>query len=206
MKQITVKTPGMLWLKAAEEVMKNGHSIKDSEQNLKEVLNVFVTVEDPLSTDEVLEKYADREMVKWMKGNFLRKEPVLDWGYSYGQRLFDFEGINQVKNIVAKLRSDPNSKSATITLMNPKDDVGHVPCIVAIDFKIRRNRLMLTAFFRSQDVGKKMYADVISIGEIGKAISEKVGVKMGSLNILIVSLHAYEVDWDNINKLISENL
>lgn len=206
MKHITAKTPGKLWLKAAEEVMKNGKPVKDGEQNLKEIINVMVTVNDPLGTDKILEKYADQKMIAWMKDNFLKKDPVLDWGYSYGQRFFNFEGINQVGNVVAKLKKNPDSKSATIALVDPKGDSHHVPCIAAIDFKIRENKLVLTAFFRSQDVGKKMYADIISLGEIGKMISKEVGVELGGLNILIVSLHAYEADWDNINKLVSENL
>lgn len=205
MKNIIAKTSGIAWLSAVGEVMKNGNLVRDGEQNLKEVLNVMVTISDPLGTDTVLEKYADKKMIKWMKGNFLKMEPVLDWGYSYGQRFFNFGGINQVDNVIAKLKKNPDSKSATIALMDPKGDGHHVPCIVAIDFKIRQNKLMLTAFFRSQDVGKKMYADIISVGEIGKTISEKVGVILGSLNILIVSLHAYEADWENIKKLITEN-
>ncbi len=206
MKQITTKTPGEAWLKAASEVLKSGKPVKDGEQNLKEILNVMVTVRDSMGSDDILEKYADEKMIVWMKDNFLKTKQVLDWGYSYGQRFFSFDGINQIKKVIEKLSKNPESKSATITLMDPKGDGHHVPCIVAIDFKIRERKLMLTAFFRSQDVGKKMYADIISLGEIGKMISKEVKVELGDLNILIVSLHAYEADWDNIKKLVSENL
>lgn len=115
----------------------------------------------------------------------------------------DFGGINQIQNVIQKLKKNPESKSATITLMNPDGDKHHMPCIVALDFKIRNKQLMLTAFFRSQDVGKKIYADIICLGEIEKQIADSVGVAMGPLNILIVSLHVYEADFEKIADLIA---
>jgi len=195
-------TPGLVWLKAAKEVVKNGGSVMDGETKLKELLNVFLTVEKPTKSDKILEQFADKEMISWMKNNFLKKEPVANWGYSYGQRFFDFEGINQVEAVIAKLKKNHDSKSATITLMSPKGDTQHMPCIVAIDFKLRGGKLYTTAFFRSQDAGKKLYADIISIGEIAQNIAEEVGTKLGDLNILVASLHVYESDIDRVEKAI----
>lgn len=63
MKQIIANTPGVAWKKALIAVLDGGHSIKDGEKNLKELLNVFLTVEYSLSTDEILEKYADQAMI-----------------------------------------------------------------------------------------------------------------------------------------------
>lgn len=42
-------------------------------------------------------------MIEWMKNNFFSDKNVLDWGYSYGQRLTNYEGINQIKNVKEKL-------------------------------------------------------------------------------------------------------
>lgn len=199
--EIKTKYPGEAWLKAAQEVIKNGVIIKDGDQNLKEILNVFISVENPLGKDSVLEKYADPTMISWMKDNFLKKVPVLDWGYSYGQRFFSYKGVDQVSRVIEKLQSNPESKSAIISLMDPESDIRHVPCIVAIDFKIRGDKLITTCFFRSQDAGKKIYADIIAIGEISKLIAEKVGVNPGNVNLLVVSLHAYEKEWGKIKEM-----
>ncbi len=203
MKYIIAKTAGDAWAQASKEVLLNGHLIKDGEQNLKEILNVFLCIEHPLESDSILEQYADPTMIEWMRNNFLKLEPVLNWGYSYGQRFFDYDGIDQVANVIAKLKKNPESKSATITLMNPKGDLAHMPCIVSIDFKIRDGQLITTSFFRSQDVGKKIYADIICIGEIAKKIADAVVIESGQLNILIASLHAYEVDWNKVEELAS---
>ncbi|MDO8579362.1 MAG: thymidylate synthase, partial [bacterium] len=201
--QINAKTPGEAWRKAAQEVFISGDHIKDGNTNLKELMNVFLSVENPLGNDVIMDRYADPKMIEWMRNNFLSKNPVDSWGYSYGQRFMDFDGINQIQNIIEKLKENPESKSATITLMNPKGDKHHVPCIVALDFKVRNNQLMLTAFFRSQDVGKKIYADIICLGEIEKQVADAVDIAMGPLNILIVSLHAYEADFQKIKDITS---
>lgn len=202
MKQITAKTAGLAWQSALKYVASEGRPIKDGEKDLKEAMNVFLTVEDTVTSDDILEKYADQSMVDWMRKNFLSKEPVGNWGYSYGQRFTDYYGVDQILGIIEKLKKNPESKSATITLMDPKGDGSHMPCIVALDFKIREGRMMTTAFFRSQDVGKKIYADIICLGEIGKQIADAVGIPAGELNILIVSLHFYEEDRLKVDELL----
>jgi len=205
MYKVVAKTPGEAWMKAVKRVMKFGSKVMDGNRKLKELINVFLIVENPCATDQILKKYADSKMISWMRDNFLKSEPVLDWGYSYGQRFSNFDGVNQIEQVVQKLIKNPETKSATITLMDPKGDTHHVPCIVSIDFKIRNRYLITTAFFRSQDVGKKIYADIICIGEIAKRIAERANVEAGELNILIVSLHYYEEDVDKINKLLLTN-
>jgi len=202
MRHITARSAGEAWMKASRAVYSGGRLIKDGEQTLKELLNVFLYVEHPLEHDRVLEAYADPAMIKWMQDNFLTQKPVLNWGYSYGQRFFNYEGIDQITNVIEKLKKNPESKSATVSLMNPKGDGSHMPCIVAIDFKIRDGRLITTTFFRSQDVGKKIYADIICIGEIAKRVADAVGVNHGPLCILIASLHAYEADWNRVEDLL----
>jgi len=202
MKQLISKTPGLAWKQALNLVATEGKHVKDGEKDLKEFMNVFLTIQNPLASDEIIEKYADQTMVEWMRNNFLSNEPVLNWGYSYGQRFTNFDGINQIDSVIEKLKKNPESKSATITLMDPQSDGSHMPCIVALDFKIRSNRLMTTAFFRSQDVGKKIYADIICLGEISKKIADAVGVESGDLNILIVSLHFYEEDRQKFSELL----
>lgn len=196
-------TTGEVWLKVLKEIMNNGGTIKDGEQNLKELLNVILEIKNPLKKDSIVQQYGDEKIIDWMKDNFLKQQPVLDWGYSYGQRFFNYNGVNQIEKVIKKLKSNPESKSATISTMDPKHDDAHMPCIVAMDFKIRKNKLITTTFFRSQDAGKKIYADIISIGEISKLITRALNIKENELIIHIASLHIYETEWEKINNIIS---
>lgn len=202
---INTLTPGIAWQKCVNLVYKNGNSIKDGSDNLKEVLNVFISIKSPLVSDKILDQFSDPKIINWMENNFLKETPILDWGYNYGQRLFNYNGLNQIKEIIKKLQKNPNSKSATVTLTDPNNDKNHTPCIVSLDFKIRNNKLLTSAFFRSQDVGKKIYADIISIGKISQIISDKLKIPNGGLNLFIVSLHLYQQDEINIKKLLYDS-
>ncbi len=203
MKHLSARTTGEAWLKAMIEVSEHGQPIHDGEQLLQESLNIFLTIEEPLAHDPLLDRYADPTMLDWMRANFLQRRALPEWGYSYGQRFFDYDGLNQVEQVIEKLKKNPDSKSATITLMHPTGDKKHMPCIVALDFKLRDGRLMTTGYFRSQDVGKKIYADIICIAEIARTIAQGIGAHEGALHLLIVSLHAYQADWERMRHCIA---
>ncbi|MCL4379420.1 thymidylate synthase [Candidatus Marsarchaeota archaeon] len=204
MQIIEAATPGLLWKQAAKKVYSEGSEIMDGQERLKELTSVTLIISNPTGEDQIMQKFADRKMVDFMLGNFLKQDSVLDWGYSYGKRLFNYNGINQMDRVIKKLNGNKESKSATIDLINPLEDVKHVPCICTLDFKIRDNKIQCSAFFRSQDAGKKIYADIISIGKLMKIIAKETKYDVGVLHIFIASLHIYEKDVnDKILPLIS---
>jgi thymidylate synthase len=198
MNYVTSTTIGNAWAKAYDLVMKNGATMTDNGTHLKEIVGLCVSIENGQTFDKILKTIADPEMISWMVDkNFGSSEPVLDWGYSYGMRLRDFDGINQIDEVVKKLREQPNSRSATITLTKPtKDFAGHMPCVVAIDLKVRQGKLHLSGFFRSQDIGKKFYADMIALASIQKEVADKLDKSCGRIELLITSAHIFEVDFD----------
>lgn len=197
MKQITAPTIGYVWVEAYKLIMKEGHVMTDGTVPITEVMNLYLSVDDAQSSDVILDAMADPEMIDWMVNkNFGGSEPVLDWGYSYGMRFRNFGGVDQIAEAIKKLQQRPGSKSATITLMDPAHDfTGHMPCIITLDPKIRDNKLTLTGFFRSQDIGKKFYADMMALAAIQKEIAEKVGVECGSVELLITSAHVVETEY-----------
>jgi thymidylate synthase len=208
MHKIYSKSAGYAWVDAVRFVMKNGDYVKDGDITLKEVLDLFVEVEDGQLHDEIIDIYADSEMIDWMVNkNFGGHEPVLDWGYCYGMRFYDFNGVDQIAEIVKKLQSNPEAKSATITLMKPEDDfTGHMPCITTLDAKIRNDKLHLTGFFRSQDIGKKFYADILALGSIQKTIADQLCIESGHVKIFISSAHIYETEFDKLEHIgLQEN-
>lgn len=187
--------------------MKEGGNVYDGPLLLNEVLDLFVEIEDASKSDAILEKNADPKMLDWMiNENFGGTKPVLDWNYCYGMRLRNFNGVNQIDRIITKLKQNPDAKSATVSLMDPSVDFDdHMACIVALDFKIRNgNKLYLTAFFRSQDIGKKFYADILALGAIQDEVAQGIGIAKGSVKIFISSAHIYETEFDKVNNFIKD--
>jgi len=192
MKYIKEKTIGRAWQKAVQYVTENGNIVYDDGHKLKEVLNLMIEVSKPLEEDDIIMQLADKEIIAWMKNNFLKTVPFNDWGYSYGQRLFNYRGVNQIDNIIEKLIKKRETKSATAVLTFPPEDLVHNPCITAIDFKYRKSNLITTVFARSQDIGKKFCADIISITELSKYICNKTGFEQGEIICHVASAHIYQ--------------
>ena len=111
---------GKAWQEAIKLISKNGKAVLDGEEKLYEILGLQIKIEKPNINDPILEKKGQQDMITWMKNNFFSNNEVLNWGYSYGQRLTNYEGINQLENIEQKLLTNIDSKSATICLNSPK--------------------------------------------------------------------------------------
>lgn len=182
-------------IKCQRKIIKEGVFIRDNDSVVKEFLGVSVIITNPLiSQDASKTLFVDTKMYDWMQNNFFNKSPIPGWNYSYGQRLFSYNGINQTKMVIRKLTKNNFTKSATITLMKPGFDDNHVPCLTTLDFKVRNTKLVLFGFFRSQDVYKKMHADILCLARIQKIVADKIGVKIGGIYLSIASAHIYEED------------
>jgi len=74
-----------------------------------------------------------------------------------------------------------------------------------LDFKIRDDTLIVSGFFRSQDIGKKMYADALELLNIGHAISKELDiVKNISIIHFISSAHIYKEDITDMYKIFDK--
>lgn len=205
MKDIASKTIGDAWLVSCRAILEEGRQIKDGNENLLEVTDMFLEIENPEENDKIIEKYGDKKAIEWMLSNFFEQKdvPELINSKSYGIRLFNYEGKNQIQWIIDKLREKPESKSATITTLMPKTDKGYIPCVSLLDFKIRNGKLILTVFCRSIDFGAKAYANLIALARIQDMVSKQLSIEKGRMTLHIVSAHVYEKDFDKIESVLS---
>lgn len=203
MKEVKCKTIGEAWLESCIAVFKEGKAMKDDDKNIKELLHLSVTIENPSEKDEIIEKFADKKMIDWMTSNFFEQKrvPELKNALSYGTRLFNFEGKNQIEWVISKLRKKPETKAATISMIM-KDDESYIPCVSMLDFKIRNGKLMLVAFCRSIDFGKKVYANMISLNEIQSNVASSLNIGCGELVMYVVSAHIYDEDYNKLKEIL----
>jgi len=205
MKEIKAKTIGEAWLGACRYIMEKGKPMKDGEKNLKETINLLVSVKKPSQNDVLIEKYGDKKMIEWMLSNFLEQKrvPELKNALSYGTRLFNYNGKNQVEWVINKLKKKPETKAATISMLM-QDDEDYIPCVSLLDFKIRNKKLNIFAMCRAIDFGKKVYANLLALNKIQEIVAKELKIKTGSLCMCNVSAHIYEENFDEVNNILAD--
>ncbi|MFQ6010285.1 MAG: thymidylate synthase [Candidatus Aenigmatarchaeota archaeon] len=204
MRTIMADTIGEAWLKACRTVMKEGKVIKDGRKKLKEVMQLMLIVKKPKVNDSIIEECGDKEMIDWMVSNFMDEKivPELKNSQSYGFRLFNYNGKDQIKWVVERLKRNPDAKSATITTLMPNSDKGYIPCVSLLDFKIRKGKLILTVSCRAIDFGNKAYANLIALARLQDIVAYELRVKAGPIYFHAVSAHAYEEDFKSVRKML----
>ncbi len=192
---IECDTVGEVWQKAFNFIMLNGKTIKDGNEELIEFLHLFLIVNSP--EEEVpMVQGQDESMKKWMRENFtqIKRVPELNNSWSYGWRLYNFQGKNQIEWVIEKLRKKPESKSATISMLQRAGEEDYIPCVSLLDFKIRDTQLWLTVTCRSLDFGKKAFYNFTNLSKLSKKVADKLGISKSRLFININSAHIYKKD------------
>ncbi len=204
MKVIEKDTIGDVWQSAFDFILKEGKKIQDEDQELIEFLHLFLIVNKPDEKDLIILNKED-PMKLWMQENFtqIKRIPELNDAWSYGWRLFNFQGVNQVDWVIEHLKKKPETKSATISMLQSAGTEAYIPCVSLLDFKIRNNQLWLTATCRSLDFGKKALYNFSNLAKIAQNIANRLQLKMFKLFIHIISAHVYKEDLDK-SKIIKE--
>lgn len=204
MREIRTKTNGESWVETCRTILEEGELLKDGNENLKEVTDMFIIIESPEERDKIIDRYGDENIVKWMLSNFFEQKivPELKNSKSYGTRLFNYNGKDQIEWVTEKLKEKPETKSATITTLMPNTDSGYIPCVSMLDFKIRSGKLVLNTFCRSIDFGGKAYANMIVLSKIQDMVAKDVGVERGRMTMHVVSAHIYEKDFEKIRSTL----
>lgn len=104
---------------------------------------------------------------------------------SYYERMIDGnKNFNQINEIINTLQKHPQSKCATIIIIQPGDDhkkarfrSGNMPCISSIDFRIREGKLHSSIIIRTEDVFLLGYPDYYFLRKFHFRIFEKIIMK-----------------------------
>lgn len=201
-KYITSRSIGEAWLLAIDEVLINGSEVKDDKGLIIELLPLVFEIINPTVHDTIIERFGDPNQIEFLRRNFEDLSPVMDWGYSYGQRLYGYNGMNQIESVINKLKTYSETKSATFTLLKQSEDINHTPCLITLDFKIRNTNLIINASFRSQDIANKMYGDALQLLSLGRNMIDKLPAHHIILILSVASAHIYVKDVARMRSII----
>lgn len=138
--------------------------------------------------------FSNPELAFWSTENFRHYcEPNGEFWGAYGRRI----GF-QLIHVVHKLKHDPSTRQAMITLWDPKFDnepnKNDYPCTIAMNFAIIDNRLCMKTFMRSNDVWLGLTYDVFQFTQLQWCVAMLLDLEPGSYTHIALSLHLYERD------------
>lgn len=195
-------TLGTAWLAAMKAVMTKGEDIFDENIRLKEIRNLYITIDAINETDPILITYADHDRIELMKQKYATCGLVGDYKIDYGSYIYNNNGVNQIDWIINRLRKKPETKSATITLHKPGEEM--LACLSMIDFKYRNGHLDMSVIYRSQNIFWSNPGNMLALHQIQNDVATELGYTPGKVELIVISAHIYEYDFDKVNAILKD--
>jgi hypothetical protein len=113
----------------------------------------------------------------------------------YGYRLRKTFGQDQLQRVIDILTNDPNSRQAVCQIWDSADlnkNTMDKACNMSIVFRMRKQRLDMTVYNRSNDMIWGAYgANVVQFSMIQEYVAASLGVNMGTYSQVSNSFHVY---------------
>jgi Thymidylate synthase len=127
---------------------------------------------------------------------------------AYGPRIFDFDGINQLENLINTLRGGSTSRRAVIQLFSAKDlsepRKKEIPCTCTIQFMARRGKLYTVAHMRSNDAYYGLPHDIFAFSMLQEIIARMLSLEIGDYVHLVGNIHLYDKRINDARKYLDE--
>jgi thymidylate synthase len=205
---IEASSLGRGWLSIVRQILSRGVAGRYDGLPMREVILATLTVSDPDPADALIHRLADPIRLAWMHENFTDHGRVAALGDadSYATRLLDYDhrGLDQLTWVVQRLQSDPLSRSATITTLQPLSDTTYIPCVSMLDFWLSGGALELAVYAHSIDFGAKGYGNLVELAAIQQNVATRLGVAVGSLTMIVKSAHVYDTELEYLEAVLAE--
>jgi thymidylate synthase len=125
----------------------------------------------------------------------------------YGPRLFTWRGLNQLHNVTAILKQNPDSRKAVIQLFDASDiveDHKDVPCTCTLQFMIRGDALHLFANMRSNDAFLGLPHDCFCFTMLQEIMARTLSIELGTYKHAVGSLHIYDRNRSAAQQFLAE--
>jgi thymidylate synthase len=203
------------WKISLRHIFESGDEIEDERGLItKELLNLMVTVQDPMNSEPPVGCFSSAEKFKKIENQFLDPKNLVEginiakrlrehFGFKLGRDVYSVK-TDQIETVINRLQKSETSRRATLTSFDPGIDQyqDDIPSMIMVDFKIRGNRLHVTSVYRSHDVYNSWIPNFYGLRGLSKYLSESVGFKMGPITVHSVSAHVYKNNYDDVKKLI----
>ena len=134
--------------------------------------------------------------------------------YTYGQRLREYDGVDQIQDMIDLIAKTPYSRRAVASTWNVEFDriSDNPPCLDLVQVLVQNSKLYLTVYIRSNDMFLAWPENSFGILALQNLIVEGANKKNPELNlekghiiIISASAHIYERNWEEVKKILKEN-
>lgn len=183
-------TLGEAWILVLDTILSQGEEIVDDDLMLTEIRNVYISIDSISDCDPILKRYADRDRIALMKEKYATCGLVGDYKIDYGSYIYDNNGVNQIEWVIDRIKRKPETKSATIGLHKPGEEM--LACLSLLDFKLREERLDMSCVYRSQNAFWSMPGNMLALRNIQGDVANELGVPVGKTDLIVFSSHIYK--------------
>lgn len=202
--QINAKSLAEAHIRACCEIYESGIEVltEDGEVTFECPEPMLIIIENPFFGDMVspLCKFGIQAMTQYaddlLYGGEV-KDPDKPFVYTYHDRLFAYLSkagiIDQIANIICKLKEDPTSRRCEAVTWYPESDLnaGAPPCLQRMQFMIRCGKLNLSVDFRSNDCLSAINQNMYAFAHLQKYVAQELGIPVGMYTHYITSPHLY---------------
>ncbi len=193
MTEIKQQPLGDAWVEYLRVILTQGSWLPDDREPIIEGPPVFLELNDARKDDPIIQEFGSSHIIEIYSRKMFSRELIVELNSTYGSRLFDWDGVDQVATAVDRLKKRWWSKSAAIGLIAPLETMPRVPCLINLLPLIRKNRLILNATFRSQNAFNS-YGNFIGLRALQELIAKRLDVAPGVLRVMAYAPHIYESD------------
>lgn len=117
------------------------------------------------------------------------------------------KGIDQLQNVIAKLKSDPDDRRMIVSAWNPVDFHGMAlpPCHYSFQITVIEGKLNLLWNQRSVDVALGLPFNIASYGLLLHLIAKEAGLEEGRLVGFLADTHIYVNHFTGMKEQLSRN-
>ncbi|MGV8150201.1 MAG: thymidylate synthase [Candidatus Woesearchaeota archaeon] len=203
------------WKNALSYILQNGEDFVDKDgRQCRETLNLTITIEDP---EKDFETPIDiMQQFEWvypskeeLESIMLSRENLAGYEFSYGPRMSNFKGKDQLNDfVIPLLKKDSTSRRAIVVLYDPSIDSNiisrNIPSLLYMHFKIRNGKLNLTGMIRSNDLFIGWPGNIYQMFIVQKYVSESLNIKTGSLTTISGSAHLFHEHFEMVEKILKK--
>lgn len=129
-------------------------------------------------------------------------------GPVYGKQWRDFNGVDQLSNLIEQIKTNPNSRRLIISAWNPAevDKMALPPCHSFMQFYVAEGKLSCQLYQRSADVFLGVPFNIASYALFTMMIAQVCGLEPGDFVHTLGDAHIYLNHLEQVNKQIKRSL